>query len=310
VLEVVNQAAPSDSRVILLGESGSGKGLLARCIHEQSPRRQHVFVDVACGAIPTHLLESELFGHERGAFTGAISEKPGLFELADGGTLFLDEFAEMGFEMQTKLLKVLDSGEFRRVGGVRPLTVDVRVIAATNKNVDELVRSGRLREDFLHRLDVIRITLPPLRNRREDIPHFVEHFLTAHERRGLVRKTVTPRALRVLRRYAWPGNVRELANTIERLMILSPRPTIDVGDLPENLRRPKMGGARNDLPVTLADVERRHIEDVLAGLGGNVSAAARRLGIHRNRLMRRLKQWGGNGTGRPTRGSRARGPGR
>ena len=215
----------------------------------------------------------------------------------------------MGLEMQTTLLKVLDAGEFRRVGGVRPLTVDVRVIAATNKNVDELVRAGRLREDLLHRLDVIRITLPPLRNRREDIPHFVEHFLTVHERRGLGKKTVTPRAMRMLRRYAWPGNVRELANTIERLMILSPRATIDVGDLPENLRRLRTDGARNDLPVTLEDVERRHIEHVLAGVAGNVSAAARQLGIHRNRLMRRLKRWRGNAAGRrATRALRARRP--
>jgi transcriptional regulator with PAS, ATPase and Fis domain len=188
VLEVVKQAAPRDSKVVLLGESGTGKGLVARLIHEQSSRRQHVFLDVHCGAMATELLESELFGHERGAFTGAINEKPGLFELADGGTLFLDEFAEMSLAMQTKLLKVLDTGEFRRVGGVRRLSVDLRVLVATNKDVDELVQRGRLREDLLHRVDVIRITLPPLRERREDIPRFVEHFVAEHERRVSARR--------------------------------------------------------------------------------------------------------------------------
>ena len=180
-----------------------------------------------CGALADNLLESELFGHERGAFTGAVNGKPGLFELADSGTLFLDEFAEMSPEMQTKLLKVLEGGEFRRVGGVRTLRVDVRVVVATNRDLDELVRTGRLREDLLHRIDVIRIALPPLRERPEDIPRFVEHFLAQHQRRGLSPKMVTPQAMRVLQAYSWPGNVRELANTMERLMILSPGLMID-----------------------------------------------------------------------------------
>jgi DNA-binding NtrC family response regulator len=297
VLDVVRQAAPRDPKVVLLGESGTGKGLVARLIHEQSPRRQHVFLDVHCGAMATELLESELFGHERGAFTGAVSEKPGIFELADGGTLFLDEFAEMSLEMQTKLLKVLDTGEFRRVGGVRRRSVDLRVLVATNKNVDDLVRTGRLREDLLHRVDVIRITLPPLRERRGDIPRFVEHFLSVHERRGFGKKTVTPRAMRALQRYPWPGNVREVANTIERLMILCRRPTIDLGDLPENVREGRTV-VKSDLPLKLEDLERRHIERVLEGSGGNVSAAARQLGMHRNRLMRKLKQWVEDGEGR------------
>src|SRR5207247_953901 len=233
VLEMTKQIAPTEGRVVILGESGTGKGVLARAIHALSRRRTKPFVDVHCGAVADHLLESELFGHERGAFTGAVTEKPGLFELADGGTLFLDEFAEMSTEMQSKLLKVLDHGELRRVGGVRSITVDVRVIVATNRDVDALVRARRLRGALLHRLDVLRITLPPLRERPEDIPRLTAHFLALHQGRGLSEKTLTPQAMRVLQGYGWPGNVRELANTIERLLILSPRPTIEVEDLPE-----------------------------------------------------------------------------
>src|SRR3989441_963688 len=209
VLELAQKAAAGDSRVVILGESGTGKGVLAQRVHELGRRRQKAFLDVHCGAMAHELLESELFGHERGAFTGAVTEKPGLFELADGGTLFLDEFAEMSTEMQSKLLKVLDHGELRRVGGVRSITVDVRVIVATNRDVDELVRAGRLREDLLHRVDVIRITMPPLRERPEDIPRFVTHVLTLQQRRGLGEKKVTPQAMRVLQSYAWPGKDRK-----------------------------------------------------------------------------------------------------
>jgi DNA-binding NtrC family response regulator len=295
-LECMRQAAPTDARVVILGESGTGKGLLARTLHELSRRRGKPFLDVHCGALADDLLESELFGHERGAFTGAVSGKPGLFELADGGTLFLDEFAEMSPEMQTKLLKVLEGGEFRRVGGVRTLRVDVRLLVATNRNPDDLLRTGRLREDLLHRIDVIRITLPPLRARVEDIPRFVEHFLAQHQRRGLGPKTLTPQAMRVFGAYTWPGNVRELANTIERLMILSPRPTIDVEDLPENLhaRRPVPTAIESDLP--LAEMERRHILRAIESERGNLTGAARRLGVDRGTLNRKLKQWQGGGS--------------
>jgi DNA-binding NtrC family response regulator len=294
-LECMRQTAPTDARVVILGESGTGKGLLARTLHELSRRRGKPFLDVHCGALADELLESELFGHERGAFTGAVNGKPGLFELADGGTLFLDEFAEMSPEMQTKLLKVLEGGEFRRVGGVRPLKVDVRLLVATNRNLDDLVRAARLREDLLHRIDVIRITLPPLRARVEDIPRFVEHFLAQHQRRGLGPKTLTPQAMRVFGAYTWPGNVRELANTIERLMILSPRPAIDVEDLPENLRarRPVSPAVETDLP--LAEVERRHILRAIESEAGNLTGAARRLGVDRGTLNRKLKQWQGGG---------------
>jgi len=296
VLETTQQIASADGRVVILGESGTGKGLLARTIHSLSSRCAKPFVDLHCGAVADQLLESELFGHERGAFTGAVGEKPGLFELADGGTLFLDEFAEMSPEMQSKLLKVLDHGELRRVGGVRTITVDVRVIVATNRDVDELVRTGRLREDLLHRLDVLRITLPPLRERPEDIPRLATHFLALHQGRGLGEKTLTPQAMRVLQGYGWPGNVRELANTIERLLILSPRPTIEVDDLPENLRfRKPLAAMTDERNLSLAEVERRHILRVLETTGFNVTIAAKRLGIDRNTLRSRMRQWRGHG---------------
>jgi DNA-binding NtrC family response regulator len=292
VLSLAQRAAAGDARVILLGESGTGKWVLARRIHEESRRRHKPFLDVHCGAVAHELLESELFGHERGAFTGAVAEKPGLFELADGGTLFLDEFADMSPEMQSKLLKVLDHGEFRRVGGVRTISTNVRIIVATNRDIDKLVRTGRLRDDLLHRLDVVRITLPPLRERLGDIPRFVTHFLALHRSRGLAEKTVTPEALRALQRYTWPGNVRELANTIERLVILSPAPAVDVDDLPEYIRVPRPATAADDEGyASLADLERQHIMRVVAAMGGNLAAAARVLRIDRATLYRKMRQW-------------------
>jgi DNA-binding NtrC family response regulator len=204
-------------------------------------------------------------------------------------------------EMQTKLLKVLEAGEFRRVGGVRTITVSVRVLVATNRDPDELVRAGRLRSDLLHRVDVIRLTLPPLRERPDDVPRFVEHFLELDRRRGLPSRTLAPNALRVLQSYPWPGNVRELANTIERLLILSPGPEIGVDDLPENIRLGKVTPRVDEASLTLAEVERRHIEQVLRSVGGHRAAAARRLGIDRNTLNRKLKDpEGGPGVpGRP-----------
>jgi len=190
---------------------------------------------------------------------------------------------------------VLEAGEFRRIGGVRSVRADVRIVAATNRNLDELVRTGHLRADLLHRIDVIRITLPPLRDRPEDVPRLVEHFLDQLQRRGLARKRVTPRALRALQSYPWPGNVRELANTVERLMILAPRPVVDVEDLPENLRSGRPPVDPNDLTHTLEDVERRHILRVLESTDGNLTIAARRLGVDRGTLNRKLKEWEGGG---------------
>jgi DNA-binding NtrC family response regulator len=295
VLEQAKRIAPTDSRVVILGESGTGKGILARMLHELSPRRTKVFLDVHCGAVPKELQESELFGHERGAFTGAVSDRAGVFELADGGTLFLDEFAEMTPEMQIKLLKVLEAGEFRRVGGGRRVKADVRILAATNGNLDGLVRTGHLRPDLLHRIDVIRITLPPLRERPEDVPRLVEYFLDQHQRRGLGRRRVAPRALRALQSYPWPGNVRELGNMVERLMILATGPVIDVEDLPESLKSGRPPVDPNDLALTLEDVERRHIQRILESTDGNMTLAARRLGVDRGTLNRKLRQWEGGG---------------
>ena len=291
VIRLAETAATTDSKVVILGESGPGKGVVARRIHELSRRRQKPFLDVHCGAMAHELLESELFGHEKGAFTGAMAEKPGLFELADGGTLFLDEFADMSPGMQSKLLKVLDHGELRRVGGVRTISVDVRVIVATNGDVDELVRAGRLRADLLYRVNVLRIMLPPLRERAEDLPLLVGHFLNLHQANGLPEKKVSPRAMRILQAYPWPGNVRELANTIERLMILTPGATIDVGDLPENFRFQRPPTAGNDGYLPLAEVERRHVMRVLEVTGGNVTAAARRLEVDRMTLHRKIREW-------------------
>jgi DNA-binding NtrC family response regulator len=293
LVERVRQVAPTNARVIITGETGTGKGLVARMIHDHSRRHGKIFVDVHCGAIPRDLLESELFGHERGAFTGAVVQRRGLFELADGGTLFLDEFAEMGPEMQTKLLKVLDSGEFRRVGGTRTMITDVRLLVATNRDIDDLVRTGRLREDLLHRLNVLRIPVPPLRERRQDIARMVAHFLTQQEQRGFPARTVTPRAMRLLEDYRWPGNVRELANTMEQLSILAPQNEIDVADLPENIRLPpeQAAHANDGSMLTLQAMERRHVDAVLRQVRGNRAAAARLLGIDRNTLVRKLRQW-------------------
>ena len=294
--EQISQVAATNTTVLIRGESGTGKELIAHAIHYNSPRAQKPFVKVSAAALPDTLIESELFGYEKGAFTGAMARKRGRFEMADGGTLFLDEFAEMSPEMQSKLLKVLDHGELRRVGGVRAISVDVRVIVATNRDVDELVRAGRLREDLLHRVDVIRITMPPLRERPDDIPRVIAHFLTLQQRRGLGEKKVTPQAMRVLQSYTWPGNVRELANTIERLLILSPRPVIDVDDLPENLHFRKPPAAITDERyLSLAELERRHILRVLEMTSGNMTAAAKRLGVDRGTLHRKMQQWEGHG---------------
>ena len=266
ILDQAGRIAGSDSRVVILGESERARVPGSDAARRESPPGKP-FMDLHCGAIPNEIQESELFGHERGAFTGAVSEKPGLFELADGGTLFLDEFAEMTPEMQTKLLKVLEAGEFRRVGGVRTITVSVRVLVATNQDPDELVRQDASAQSSLHRVDVIRLTLPPLRERPDDVPRFVEHFLELHRRRGLPSRTLAPDALRVLQSYPWPGNVRELANTIERLLILSPGPEIEADDLPENIRLGKVT-PRIDGLLTLAEVE-RHIQQVLRSVGGH-----------------------------------------
>ena len=290
VLQTVERIAPTDANVLLEGESGTGKGLVAQAIHRRSPRATGPFLVITCSGFQDPLLESELFGHEKGAFTGATSVKQGLFEVADRGTLFLDEVGEMSPAMQAKLLQVLDSRELRRVGGTRVQRVDVRIIAATNKDLALEVRTGRFRDDLYYRLNVVGVVVPPLRERREDIPLLVEHFLKQLQVTAGKAKTVSPEALQCLVQYVWPGNVRELANTIERLIILTPGEVIGVEQLPPNIRSP-LGAphGRSPGPTSLAEMERLHIIRVLSETGGKKMQAARLLGIDLKTLNHKIK---------------------
>jgi DNA-binding NtrC family response regulator len=287
MLATVERVAGSDANVLIQGESGTGKGLVARIIHGQSARRDGPFLIINCSAFPEQLLESELFGHEKGAFTGATAAKPGLFEVAESGTLLLDEVGETSAAMQAKLLQVLDSRELRRVGGTRVHRVDVRIIAATNKDLAQEVRAARFREDLYYRLNVVSLAIPPLRERKEDIPLLIEHFLKQFGA-SYTRKTLSPEALQLLTDYAWPGNVRELANTIERLLILAPGDVIGPDDLPMNLRSPgdPVGG-----PSSLAEMERIHVVRVLRETGGKKMQAARLLGIDLKTLNKKIKDY-------------------
>ncbi len=236
IMDLVEKIAPSDVNVLITGESGTGKSLLARIIHELSPRRKRRFVSINCAAIPESLLESELFGHEKGAFTGAISTKRGLFEVAKGGTLFLDEISGMSLPMQAKLLSAIQDRRIRRVGGEEEIEVDVRIITATNRDIDEMVRKGEFREDLLYRLDVVRIELPPLRERKQDIPLLVQHFIEVfNERHGKKIKGIDKEALTALEIYHWPGNIRELQNVVERAVVMETGDYITAMDLPSKI---------------------------------------------------------------------------
>jgi len=292
LLEKVQRIAGSDANVLIQGESGTGKGLVARRIHETGPRRRGPFLVINCSGFQDPLLESELFGHEKGAFTGATSVKQGLFEVAQDGTLLLDEVGEMSPAMQAKLLQVLDTRELRRVGGTRLHRVDVRIVAATNTDLAQAVPAGRFREDLYYRLNVISLTLPALRDRREDIPLLVDHFLTRFGGTGDPLRTISPEALRLLVGYAWPGNVRELANAIERLVILAPGPVVTPEDLPPNIRAPispPPGPTRG--PASLSEMERVHIARVLSETGGKKMQAARLLGIDIKTLNQKIKRY-------------------
>ena len=292
LLDTIKQIGPSDANVLIQGETGTGKGLVTRAIHQESLRSARPFLALNCSAFQEQLLESELFGYERGAFTGATHAKPGLFEVADGGTLLLDEVGEMSPAMQAKLLQVLDAGEFRRVGGTRTIRVNVRILAATNKDLAQEVRAGRFRQDLHYRLDVINVTVPPLRQRKEDIPLLIEHFLQQFRLPGRPVKAVSKEASAILVDYPWPGNVRELANTIERLVILSPGPAIGPDDLSPDIRAPQEALAEVDAPdLPLVEMERRHIVKVLERTHGKKAQAARLLGIHLKTLNRKLKQY-------------------
>ena len=292
LLDTIKRIGPTDANVLIEGETGTGKGLVARAIHQESHRSAQPFLALNCSAFQDQLLESELFGYEKGAFTGATHAKPGLFEVADGGTLLLDEVAEMSPAMQAKLLQILDAGELRRVGGTRTIRVNVRILAATNKDLAQEVRAGRFRQDLQYRLNVIDVALPPLRQRKPDISLLIEHFLHQFRLAGQPAKAVSEEASALLVDYPWPGNVRELANPIERLVILSPGPVIGRDDLPPNLRAPEQALAEVDAPdLPLGEMERRHILRVLERTQGKKAEAARLLGIHLKTLNRKLKQY-------------------
>ena len=294
LLHEIELAGPSTARVLIQGENGTGKELVARALHAASPRRDMPFVAVNCAAIPEELIESELFGHERGAFTGATQARRGEFEEANRGTLFLDEVGDLSARAQTKLLRVLQEGELTRVGANRPIKVDVRVIAATNHDLAAAVSAGRFREDLYFRLAVIPIVVPPLRERPDDIPLLVEHFATqlSKETGGKPRKFAAA-ALDLLRRYPFPGNVRELRNVVERLLIMAPGGSIGADQVQAALPQAIHGSPESArLSDAVRDFERREIEAALLASGGSMTKAAARLGLERSHLYKKMKKLG------------------
>lgn len=294
VFSLVKTVAPSRANVLIYGESGTGKELIANAIHQNSPRKRRPFVKINCGALPLTLLESELFGYEKGAFTGAVKTKPGRFEMADGGTILLDEIAETGPEFQVRLLRVLQEGTFERVGGTETLHADVRVIAASNKRLDELVAKGDFREDLYYRLKVVSIDLPPLRERRDDIPMLVEHFLEEFSRFYEKPKSrIANRAMSMLQNYQWPGNVRQLKNVIEGAVVMTSG-EIGVSDLPEEIQTEGKNVSQVTLSAesTLRDAERELIQAALIHYGGNRAQTARSLGLGRKTLYRKMEEFG------------------
>jgi DNA-binding NtrC family response regulator len=304
VLEFVEKVADSDSTVLIQGESGTGKELVARMLHFNSSRRDRPLVPVNCGAIPENLLESELFGHEKGAFTGASHTRMGRFELAHGGTIFLDEVAEMPLPLQVKLLRVLQERSFERIGGAKTITVDVRIIAATNQDLEQAVREKRFRHDLYYRLNVIPISIPPLRERRSDIPLLVEHFIARFNRtKQTTVQGVDPDALRTLTAYRWPGNIRELENMIERLVVLKKSGTITVADLPDKIAPQALSTVPTEscvhfsqqginLVKELDQYETRLIAEALRQAKGITSRAAQLLQLNRTTLVEKLKRKG------------------
>jgi DNA-binding NtrC family response regulator len=286
VLRLVERAGPTDKAILIQGESGTGKELVARALHRASRRAGKPMVVINCAALPETLLESELFGHEKGSFTGAVSAKQGLFELADGGTLMIDEIGEMPGSLQAKLLRVLEDGSFRRVGSLKECRVDVRLIAATNRNMAEEVKAGRFREDLYYRINVMSLELPPLRQRTGDVPLLVPKFLGPGW-------AIEPQAMQSLEAYSWPGNVRQLINVIERAKILAEGAVVRWQDLPTEVRTPAPAGhAFNGQSDKLEEIERAHVVDVMEREKGNKARAARALGINRRSLYRLLEKYG------------------
>ncbi|HEX8141373.1 MAG TPA: sigma-54 dependent transcriptional regulator [Pyrinomonadaceae bacterium] len=294
-LKHARAVAQTSATVLLNGENGTGKEMLARAIHEESPRANHPFVAVSCAALPESLIESELFGHEKGAFTGAHAAKKGRFELADGGTLLLDEIGELTPNVQVKLLRVLQERAFERVGATKTLTVDIRLIAASNRDLEQEVEAGRFRRDLFYRLNVVPLRLPPLRERHEDIPLLAAHFAAkASEKHGRPIPELDPALIEALLEYHWPGNVRELENVIERLVVLTVGTRLGVEFLPDNMLRTLPGATLTDettLEGAIAALKRRMISAALHSEGGNKVAAARRLGISRSYLHRLISEF-------------------
>jgi two-component system response regulator HydG len=291
IYRLIEDIAPTDATVLIQGESGTGKELVARAIHRQSPRRDKPFIVINCSAYPATLLESELFGHEKGAFTGAIRQKCGRFEQADGGTVFLDEIGEIAPSAQIKLLRVLQSHRFERVGGEETLKVDVRILAATNKNLLKEVTNGSFREDLFYRLNVIPIHLPPLRKRRNDIPLLARYFLRrfALEQNKEIQD-FSSEAMRLLLDYPWPGNVRELENSIEHTAVLAKRSKVEISDLPVAIRDTASSFA-SEAPGTIVENEKKLLQEVLEECDWNKKKAALQLGISRSTLYEKLKKY-------------------
>lgn len=298
--EQVRIVAPTNAWVLITGENGTGKELVARAIHRYSKRALKPFVEVNCAAIPEELIESELFGHEKGAFTGATSKRRGKFDQAHEGTLFLDEIADMSLKTQAKVLRILQEQRFERVGGSRPIQVDVRVVAATNKNLEELISLGQFREDLYYRINVIPIQVPPLRDRPEDIPLLIEHFLQEFARENdSPPKIMTPEAVAVLRRRPWPGNVRELKNVVQRLAILTPGRVIDLTHLPDANQTVRPSEAEDQALFQIANLkearsrfEREFLRRKLAEFHGNVSLTAEAIGLERSHLYKKMRTYG------------------
>jgi transcriptional regulator with PAS, ATPase and Fis domain len=293
LLQMADRIAQTEVAVLIQGESGTGKELVAKRIHERSPRSSNAIVSINCGAIQENLLLSELFGHEKGAFTGALFQKKGLVEVAHGGTLFLDEIGEMGMEAQAKLLRFLQEGEIYRVGGKAPIRVHARIISATNKDLESQVKSGKFREDLFYRINTVTLRMVPLRKRPGDIPLLIDRFLKAENLGEPIVRSIHPRALTILQRYPWPGNVRELQNTVERFKILVETEMILENDIPPNIKNP--GVDVDDFDGTagflLEQVEKRHILKVLNHFNGNKTKAATAMGITVKTLYNKLAQY-------------------